>query len=250
VATGCGSDSNEGGGSKTDAASDQSTDRGKTETGSDSASPDAGEDAQEDAEAEEDASPDAEDDASDAAMDAPMEHEADHEEPVDSGIDASDAESDDAGVDASEDAPIDAPPDVAFDAPVDAPVDAPIDAPVDAPAEASVDAGKPVNGCTDADFTSNDLTDPGAAREIFFPKTAAPAQYSPRCIMIQAGQSVTWSGAFSSHPLEPAGGDPGTPIKLTNSGTSQSFTFSTAGTFGFDCQFHPSIMFGAIRVIP
>jgi plastocyanin len=108
----------------------------------------------------------------------------------------------------------------------------------------------PLNGCSDATFTANDHTAAGDPRAISFPAGQAPAQYSPSCMTIKVGQTVTWSGAFSLHPLEPAGGDASTPIALSASGTSVSFTFAAPGTFGFNCANHPNVMFGAIRVAP
>ena len=49
--------------------------------------------------------------------------------------------------------------------------------------------------------------------------------YSPSCIRIKAGQSVTWNSAFASHPLSsgtPAGGpQAGSPITVTTSGATR-----------------------------
>jgi plastocyanin len=107
-----------------------------------------------------------------------------------------------------------------------------------------------VNGCDDSAFDINDYTGEGASRTINFPTGPAPAQYDIPCMKIKAGQSVTWSGAFENHPLEPAGGSAGSPITLTDTGTEKSFTFPNPGTYGYDCEFHPGDMFGAIRVVP
>ena len=75
---------------------------------------------------------------------------------------------------------------------------------------------------------------------------------------IGVGQSVTFTGAFASHPLNPGvapsvtSGDPSStpnPITLTNSGTSATFTFPTAGTYGMYCGIHQGLgMYGAIQV--
>jgi plastocyanin len=75
-------------------------------------------------------------------------------------------------------------------------------------------------------------------------------QYSPACIKIKVGQSVTWNGAFQFHPLEAVGGDTPSPITATNSGTTVTFAFAREGTFGFDCANHPTIMHGAVLVVP
>ncbi len=108
--------------------------------------------------------------------------------------------------------------------------------------------GTSVNGCSAADFAANDLSAAGAARVITFPTGAAPAQYTPACITIAAGQNVTWNGAFANHPLQQSGGDPTMWITTTNTGTTVNFGFPVGGTYGFDCQFHPSVMKGAIFV--
>ena len=68
---------------------------------------------------------------------------------------------------------------------------------------------------------------------------------------IRAGQMVTFTeGSFAQHPLAAAGGDSPNPIPTTSSGTSVDVTFPTAGLFGFHCMIHPTIMMGAIMVIP
>jgi plastocyanin len=81
--------------------------------------------------------------------------------------------------------------------------------------------------------------------------------YSPACMSITAGQTVTFSGAFGTHPLEPGespespGGmsSPNNPITPTTSGSSLSVTFPTAGLYGFYCGVHhASGMAGVIKV--
>jgi plastocyanin len=58
---------------------------------------------------------------------------------------------------------------------------------------------------------------------------------------------VTWNGTFADHPLTPDGTG---PIVTTSTGTTASFTFATAGSFGFHCAVHPTMMLGAIFVVP
>lgn len=105
-----------------------------------------------------------------------------------------------------------------------------------------------INGCTRAGAT--DLTAAGAARTI----DTVGLSYSPSCIRIKAGQSVTWNSAFASHPLSsgtPAGGpQAGSPITVTTSGASKTFAFPAAGTFGYFCQVHTTLMMGAVYVEP
>ena len=117
----------------------------------------------------------------------------------------------------------------------------------DSGTDAAVDSGpQPVNGCT----TFVDKSQPNDVRDIAFPTGVGPVQYSPNCMKIKAGQSVTWNGAFANHPLIASGGDAGNPIPTTSTGTTKAFAFPTAGTYGFACQFHGFSMFGAIQVVP
>ena len=101
-----------------------------------------------------------------------------------------------------------------------------------------------VNGCE----TFMDMTANGGA--INGPMNAVPAQFSPNCVHIKVGQSVTWNVDLAAHPLAASGGNTPSPIAETLSGTSVTFTFSDAGTFGYHCLAHPSIMFGAVLVTP
>lgn len=106
------------------------------------------------------------------------------------------------------------------------------------------DAGVTVNGCdTFTDATSGSATVNG-------PTGATPAQYSPNCVHIKTGQTVTFALDFTDHPMQPFGGDTPSPILETTSGTSVQFTFANAGTFGFQCEAHPGTMHGAIQVTP
>lgn len=137
-------------------------------------------------------------------------------------------------------------------APIDAMVDAAeVDAPVDADPDAvPVDASVFVNNCTPA--LAVDARDPAAARVI----RSRGLLYEPGCLRIAAGQSVTFSSDFLSHPLIGgtlvAGGgvpDPTSPIASTTSGATATFTFPTAGVYPFYCTLHAADgMGGAIYV--
>ena len=119
------------------------------------------------------------------------------------------------------------------------------------PEGAGADSGTavmPVNGCTAMDFAANDRRADAASRVIAFPSGAAPGPYTPRCITISAGQSVTWNGDFASHPLEQFGGNESTWIAPTNRGSTATFTFPVAGVYGFRCTAHPTTMQGGILV--
>ena len=68
-----------------------------------------------------------------------------------------------------------------------------------------------------------------------------------RCMKVRVGQSVTWNGSFTEHPLLAQGGD--TPNPIASVGASGTVLFPGAGTFGFACSNH-AFMTGAIEVIP
>ncbi len=108
------------------------------------------------------------------------------------------------------------------------------------------------NDCTPYDFTMNDHRAPADPRVITFPYDPNAVQYSPRCIKISVGQTITWRGDFRYHPLEPAGGDAPSPILVdpTPAGTERAVVFPNAGFFGFECATHSAEMYGAIFVLP
>jgi plastocyanin len=101
-----------------------------------------------------------------------------------------------------------------------------------------------VNGCLDTDYV--DATASGANRTIAF---GGSLTYSPKCIKIAAGQTVTFMGSFGNHPLAETCG-PASTITGTSSGSSKMFTFSTTGDYGYQCTIHGPAdgMTGAIRV--
>ena len=109
------------------------------------------------------------------------------------------------------------------------------------------DAGFSLNGCTD-----NSFVDVSNGNQSTRTVDWDLAQNFPYCFTIAQNQSFIWNTTgmltFASHPLEPAGGDQNNPIVVTNSGTTVSFQFKNTGNYGFDCQFHPGIMRGVIRV--
>jgi plastocyanin len=109
------------------------------------------------------------------------------------------------------------------------------------------------NDCTNIDFDQNDESAPDASRNIVFSFHANVQQYAPRCIRIAAGESVTWEGDFTDHPLVGAGGDVPNPVDLAaiSSGTTGTITFAKAGWYGFECKVHESPSeYGAILVTP
>ncbi|MBS2011544.1 MAG: hypothetical protein JST00_01420 [Deltaproteobacteria bacterium] len=131
------------------------------------------------------------------------------------------------------------------------------DATADSPTDTGTDASVPVR-CTQAEFDAvagpngGDLTaQPGA--DIGFPNDGTIQQYANRCVKVKLNADITFAGKFSSHPLEPKGGT--TPSFIPTQSTDPdggmiTFKASALGTFGYQCNFHPEQMFGAIQVVP
>jgi len=120
-------------------------------------------------------------------------------------------------------------------------------------AGASPDAGAiaAVNGCTADKFV--DSTAAGASRTVAF----SFFKYTPACLTVAAGQSVTFSGDFFSHPLRAgvapsAGSTAGSaqnPITSVNGGNSATFLSAQPGVYPYFCAAHENIgMYGAIQV--
>ena len=106
------------------------------------------------------------------------------------------------------------------------------------------DAAAAINGCT----TFTDMTADGGV--ITGPNSATAAQYSPNCVHVKVGQSVTWNSDFANHPLVPTAGV-GTqpnPITATSTGTTVTIAFPSAGTFAYNCGIHSTTMLGAVEV--
>ena len=108
--------------------------------------------------------------------------------------------------------------------------------------------GPAFSGCTQY----VDLRDAGVAN-IRFP-FQGNNRYSPDCLLVRYGQTVTFSGGdFSSHTLEQACG-PVSGVIGASSGTSFSVTFDQGlGFYGYFCQQHGSSngsgMAGSIEVV-
>ncbi len=147
---------------------------------------------------------------------------------------------DDAAAPAPPDA--DAPPDASVDAPLEAAADATVDAPI---VDDPDDVG-PMK-CTPADFQANDRRAAAAARTIIFPVAGG---YDPHCMMVRAGQSVTFQGDLAAHPLAPRGTSPApSPITLTKTGMAVTFTFPVRGRYRYGSPGSPA-MRGVIDVRP
>jgi hypothetical protein len=102
-----------------------------------------------------------------------------------------------------------------------------------------------VDNCGDNDYL--DRTAPGASREIIW-DFSSPGR-PDKCMKIHAGQSVTWVGSLSGHPLEEDEGQRPNPIgPPRDQGESATVTFTQTGVFGYRCNFHFE-MRGAIQVV-
>jgi plastocyanin len=84
-------------------------------------------------------------------------------------------------------------------------------------------------------------------------------EYTPKCLRIAPGQTVTFSGDFSFHPI--VGGeivgnskvpDGLSPITPSSGGNMKDVTFPTDGAFPYYCNNHGTTadMFGAVFVVP
>lgn len=117
-----------------------------------------------------------------------------------------------------------------------------------------------VNGCASKDFAPAAAGDSTVRIQYGDPIGLA---YSPKCLTISSGQTVTFFGDtaqganFIVHPLRPGGADgtnsgagaPPNPIAAQNTGSTYTVAFPGAGTFGYFCQAHQSMgMYGAIQV--
>jgi plastocyanin len=73
------------------------------------------------------------------------------------------------------------------------------------------------------------------------PGTPAGFSYDPKCLAIDAGDTVTFSGSFAAHPLYPSarrGTLADNPISGTSAGEQKDFVFSRAGFFAYFCGIH------------
>lgn len=105
--------------------------------------------------------------------------------------------------------------------------------------------------CSPSELAAEDETAPASPRIIQVPNGDQEAPYVPNCMTIKVGQSVTWRGKLSAHPLiarEDSTID--TPIQTVVSGTEASFQFDCPGDFNFSCRNHGDMMLGTIHVVP
>lgn len=111
--------------------------------------------------------------------------------------------------------------------------------------------GAVVPKCTAAELAAENETAPSSPRLILVPNGDQEAPYQPNCMTIKVGQSVTWRGKLSAHPLIPREESTiDTPIQTVVSGTEAKFQFDCPGDFNFSCRNHADMMLGTIHVVP
>jgi plastocyanin len=129
------------------------------------------------------------------------------------------------------------------------------------PADAGADGTTAVNGCTEADFAASDHTAAADPRIVQAPNDALPVQFTPQCMRVKVGQTITWQGDLAAHPISyvvtAASGVQvadasslfvvGLPDGSPNQNTG---TMGQPGTIAFKCDNHPTVMFGAVQVVP
>ena len=71
--------------------------------------------------------------------------------------------------------------------------------------------------------------------------TPAAFVYDPKCLAVDAGDTVVFSGSFASHPLYPSGSrgtTTGNPIGGVSSGDREVILFPERGFFAYYCGIH------------
>lgn len=105
--------------------------------------------------------------------------------------------------------------------------------------------------CSDEELAKSDATAPSAARVVTASDRDEETPFSPRCLTIRAGQTVTFMARFSSHPLiQREDSTLPNPIPTVQEGSSASVKFDCPGDYNFSCRTHQDNMEGSIRVVP
>jgi len=74
--------------------------------------------------------------------------------------------------------------------------------------------------------------------------------YDPNNLNVTVGDTVTWQGSFSSHPLSSTSVPQGAATFSKNSGTTFSYVVNIAGTYNYKCDFHANLgMVGSFTAI-
>jgi plastocyanin len=112
--------------------------------------------------------------------------------------------------------------------------------------------GSAIPKCSLGELSQSIHTAPDDPRLIRAPSDNKEAPYVPNCMMIRAGQSVTWQGDLRDHPLtDREDSDEPNPSRPTSvDATTVTYTFPCPGDFNFSCRNHRDTMLGTIRVLP
>jgi plastocyanin len=121
-----------------------------------------------------------------------------------------------------------------------------------APVQCAPPSGTAIPKCSVGELSQNIHTAADDPRLIRAPADDKEAPYTPNCMMIRAGQSVTWQGDLRDHPLtDREDSDEPNPIRPTSvDATSVTYTFPCPGDYNFSCRNHRDSMLGTIRVLP
>lgn len=148
--------------------------------------------------------------------------------------------------------------------PIEAGPDGAIDGGSDGGRDAAPDATPPSYLCKQAEFDTTCTAVGGDCTslsrvDITFPMDILPEQYTHHCVKVKVGTQVVFAGKFSLHNLHAEGGDMPSPIPtqttdppVGDSGAPELFVPMTTPNkyYGFECMQHPTVMFGAIEVVP
>lgn len=72
--------------------------------------------------------------------------------------------------------------------------------------------------------------------------------FSPATVTIHAGERVTWDWVTGTHSIESDDTPPAFPASSPQSAGQYAVTFSTAGTYGYHCGVHGTMMTGTVLV--
>ena len=75
-------------------------------------------------------------------------------------------------------------------------------------------------------------------------------RFAPADIVVDVGATVTWTNSDNfTHSVQFTDGDlRGDPMVVEPGGAPVTFTFTQAGTFHYQCSFHPTNMQGTVTV--
>lgn len=105
--------------------------------------------------------------------------------------------------------------------------------------------------CSEGELGRSIHTAPDDLRVIAVPNGDKEAPLDPNCMMIRAGQSVTWRGNLGFHPIiQREDSTLPNPIPTLASGTEATVAFPCPGDYNFSCRNHRDSMLGTIRVLP